>query len=162
MDQDSIPKKDLDWVMDTYGAEPRACELLFQRKKGAQGKNIVTRAAMLELFEALDATMAIEVSRVGKTYTFEDLCLKTVLGHCVQGGPQRFWMSSKELFESSTTTDADVQRQMGKLPQMHLKFAAASQHRARASQYREAQVQRWHAVPGRRRNAKTRRAHDGC
>jgi hypothetical protein len=114
VDQNSIPKKHLDWVGDTYGAEPRGCELLFRGKTGSQSKNIVTRAALLELFEALDAVMAIEVSRAGKTYKFEDLCLKTVLGQCVADGPQRFWMSSKKYFESSTTTDADVQRQMGK------------------------------------------------
>ena len=58
---------------------PQNQTLMFTAK-GSKTANTMTKAAMAEVFEAIDAIAAITVTSGGKTYAYTDLCVKVKSG----------------------------------------------------------------------------------
>ena len=99
-------------MSDTYGAEPRFQTIIITPKSSST-ENVVTKAAIAEVFKFVDALEAITVEVDGSTFSYTDLCLKYVAGplsgECVQDGVHRYWSGSSTTFASAATDDAAVQ-----------------------------------------------------
>ena len=83
VDQNSIPAKDYKWMIQQYGAEPRYNQLIIVAHKDAPSRNLITKAALMEVQRVYDVIKALRVDHNGRLYSFSDICLRDFVGRLV-------------------------------------------------------------------------------
>ena len=88
VDQNSEPKRNLQWVESLFEPAPVSSALLLRAKEA--GGNLLTKAAFDEAFDIADSVLNLTAAVEGTSISYDDICFSTPFG-CAFSGALRFW-----------------------------------------------------------------------
>lgn len=106
-DQNSIPAKDAEYVLDVYQEESEFSSYIVKSKNDAPGVNVLTKAIFDDVFALHDSIVLTEASP--SVLTYDDLCIRAPSGLCFTFGALQFWNFNSTLYADTVFNDDDVQ-----------------------------------------------------